>query len=139
MVISAVAFAADPNALLYPVLISAVGIPISFITKLMVGVKTEHDVAPALMKLDVQGSELDVLTGSTGILDPVEIIIMECAILEYNKGVPQLEDSISYMKRLGFSPLDVFDLTRGKDGALFHMDLVFVREDSSLLPTGILW
>ncbi|HEY5775756.1 MAG TPA: sodium/proton-translocating pyrophosphatase, partial [Xanthomonadales bacterium] len=58
MVISAVAFAADPNALLYPILISAVGIPISFITKLMVGVKTEHDVAPALMKLLVISSAL---------------------------------------------------------------------------------
>ncbi|MFC1702050.1 V-type H(+)-translocating pyrophosphatase [Pseudomonadota bacterium] len=58
MVISAVAFAADPNALLYPVLISAVGIPISFITKLMVGVKTEHDVAPALMKLLIISSVL---------------------------------------------------------------------------------
>src|SRR6056300_1440389 len=40
MVISAVVFAADPNALLYPILISAVGIPISLITKLLIGVKT---------------------------------------------------------------------------------------------------
>src|SRR5210317_2612505 len=58
MVISAVAFAADPNALLYPILISAVGIPISFITKLLVNVKTEHDVAPALMKLLIISSVL---------------------------------------------------------------------------------
>jgi len=56
MVISAVVFAADPNALLYPILITAVGIPISFITKLLVGVKTEDDVAPALMKLLVYSS-----------------------------------------------------------------------------------
>ncbi|MFK7865224.1 MAG: V-type H(+)-translocating pyrophosphatase [Pseudohongiellaceae bacterium] len=58
MVISAVVFAADPNALLFPILISAVGIPISLITKLMVGVKTEEDVAPALMKLLVISSAL---------------------------------------------------------------------------------
>ncbi len=58
MVISAVAFAYDPNALLYPILISAVGIPISFITKLVVGVETEDDVAPALMKLLVLSSAL---------------------------------------------------------------------------------
>jgi K(+)-stimulated pyrophosphate-energized sodium pump len=58
MVISAVVFAADPNALLYPILISAIGIPISLITKLMVGVKTEEDVAPALMKLLIISSVL---------------------------------------------------------------------------------
>ncbi len=58
MVISATAFALDPNALLYPVLISAVGIPVSFITKLVVGVKTEEDVAPALMKLLIISSAL---------------------------------------------------------------------------------
>ena len=58
MVISAVVFAAYPNALLYPILISAVGIPISLITKLVVSVKTEDDVAPALMKLLVISSVL---------------------------------------------------------------------------------
>ena len=58
MVISAVVFAADPNALLYPILISAIGIPISLITKMMVGVKTEEDVAPALMKLLIISSAL---------------------------------------------------------------------------------
>ena len=51
LAISAVVFAADPNALLYPILISAVGIPVSLVTKLLVGVKKEEDVAPALMKL----------------------------------------------------------------------------------------
>src|SRR6056300_1471847 len=58
MVISAIAFAGDPNALLYPILISAVGIPIALITKLLVGVKTEEDVAPALMKLLIISSAI---------------------------------------------------------------------------------
>ena len=58
MVISAIAFAGDPNALLYPILISAVGIPISLITKLLVNVNKEEDVAPALMKLLIISSVL---------------------------------------------------------------------------------
>jgi len=58
MVISAIAFAGDPNALLYPILISAVGIPVSLVTKLLVSVKTEEDVAPALMKLLIISSAL---------------------------------------------------------------------------------
>jgi K(+)-stimulated pyrophosphate-energized sodium pump len=51
MVISAVVFAGNVDALLYPILISAVGIPISLLTMLFVKVKTEDDVSPALMKL----------------------------------------------------------------------------------------
>jgi len=58
MVISAVVFAGDPNALLFPILISAVGIPISLITKLLVKVNKEEDVAPALMKLLIISSVL---------------------------------------------------------------------------------
>lgn len=58
MVISAIAFAADPNAMLFPILISAVGIPIALLAKLMVSVKTEDDVAPALMKLLIISSVL---------------------------------------------------------------------------------
>jgi len=62
MVISAIAFAGDPNALLYPILISAVGIPISLLTKLLVKVEHEEDVAPALMKLLVISSGLMAVT-----------------------------------------------------------------------------
>ena len=58
MVISAVVFAGNPDALLFPILISAIGIPISLLTKLLVGVKTEDDVAPALMKLLIISSAL---------------------------------------------------------------------------------
>jgi len=72
MVISAIAFAGDPNALLYPILISAVGIPVSLVTKLLVSVKTEEDVAPALMKLLVISSAIMavVMFFFTGLLIP---------------------------------------------------------------------
>ncbi len=72
MVISAIAFAGDPNALLYPILISAVGIPVSLVTKLLVSVKTEEDVAPALMKLLVISSAIMavVMFFFTGMLIP---------------------------------------------------------------------
>ena len=58
MVISAIAFAGNPDALLYPILISAMGIPVSLVTKMLVGVKKEEDVAPALMKLLIISSVL---------------------------------------------------------------------------------
>ncbi len=51
LVISALAFGTNIDALMYPIMISAVGIPVSLITKMMVTVKTEADVGPALKKL----------------------------------------------------------------------------------------
>ena len=51
LVIGAVAFAADLNALLYPILISGIGIPVSLLTLMVIRVKTKDDVAPALKKM----------------------------------------------------------------------------------------
>ncbi len=58
MVISAVVFAGNIDALLYPILISAVGIPISLLTMFFVKVKSEDDVSPGLMKLLIISSAL---------------------------------------------------------------------------------
>src|SRR5690606_18091333 len=51
LVISALAFSTDINALMYPLMITAVGIPVSLITKMLVKVKTEEQVGPALKRL----------------------------------------------------------------------------------------
>ena len=58
MVISAVAFSGMIDALLYPIVISAVGIPVSLLTMLMIKVKTEEEVGPALKKMLIISSAL---------------------------------------------------------------------------------
>src|SRR5690606_36276986 len=58
LVISALAFAGDINAMVYPIMISAVGIPVALVTKLLVRVNTEDQVAPALKKLLMISSAL---------------------------------------------------------------------------------
>ena len=58
LVISAIAFSADLNAMLYPIMISAVGIPVSLVTKMLVRVHAEEQVAPALKKLLIISSVL---------------------------------------------------------------------------------
>jgi len=51
LVIGAVAFASNLEALLFPILISAVGIPVSLVALLTARVKEEKDVAPALKRI----------------------------------------------------------------------------------------
>ncbi|MCA9421213.1 MAG: sodium/proton-translocating pyrophosphatase, partial [Nitrospira sp.] len=58
MVISAVAFSGMVDALLYPILISAIGIPVSLLTLLMIKVNSEEQVGPALKKMLIISSAL---------------------------------------------------------------------------------
>jgi len=60
MVISAIAFSAPEmvDALLYPIVISAVGIPVSLLTMMMIKVNSEDQVGPALKKMLIISSAL---------------------------------------------------------------------------------
>ncbi|MEE3266084.1 MAG: sodium/proton-translocating pyrophosphatase, partial [SAR324 cluster bacterium] len=61
LVIGAVAFATNLEALLFPILISAVGIPISLTTMFTARVKEEKDVAPALKRLLIIATALSAV------------------------------------------------------------------------------
>jgi FkbM family methyltransferase len=88
---------------------------------------------PLLLKLDVQGYELEVLAGATETLKQVEVIMAEVAFLEYNKGAPLIADVIAHLAERGFVPYDIGDMMRRHaDRALFQCDMIFARSDSSI-------
>jgi hypothetical protein len=76
---------------------------------------------PDLIKIDVQGAELDVLRGATETLKSVNHVILELQVVEYNKGAPLRDEVILYMHQLGFDCLGIF-CNNGPDG-----DYHFVR------------
>jgi len=77
MVISAIAFGGNVDALLYPIVISAIGIPVSLITILLVRVTTEAQVGPALKKMLIISSAIMavVMYFVTDLLVPAEFVI----------------------------------------------------------------
>ena len=88
---------------------------------------------PYLIKIDTQGSELEVLKGAHTVLKDTEFVILEVSFFEFFKGGPQVYDCMSFMKNLGFVPYDIFDLQyRLLDGAMSQVDIAFVREQSQL-------
>lgn len=87
-----------------------------------------------MMKLDVQGTELDVLAGAGRHLDHVQVIMMEVATLPYNANAPLVADVLSRLLRLGFVLFDVMDQLRFGNGALFQFDALFVRPDVPFRP-----
>ena len=92
--------------------------------------KTE---GPYLIKIDTQGSELEVLKGTQTVLKDTEFVLMEVSFFEFFKGGPQIYDCMTFMKELGFVSYDIFDLQyRLLDGAMSQVDIAFVHEQSHL-------
>ncbi len=85
-----------------------------------------------LLKLDVQGYELEVLKGGPNTLAACEVVVIEIALLPYNAGAPLADDVIAYMRERDFALFDVAQLWRDRLGRVFHMDAVFVRTGSAL-------
>lgn len=93
---------------------------------------------PYLVKVDVQGAELEVLKGATEVLQNSEVILLETSLFEFFSGGPQLHDVVIFMKSAGFVVYDMCNLAyRPLDGALAQVDLVFVPETSPLRTTHI--
>jgi FkbM family methyltransferase len=57
---------------------------------------------PDLIKIDVQGAELDVLFGATEALKNCKDIILELQTEEYNIGSPKFDEVKAYLESIGF-------------------------------------
>jgi FkbM family methyltransferase len=89
---------------------------------------------PDLIKLDVQGYELEVLKGAPKCLAQADFVPLEVSILPYNEGCPLIAETLNWMDRAGFSLFEVFDLSRRKsDNLLVKADLLFVRKSHPLI------
>jgi FkbM family methyltransferase len=95
---------------------------------------------PLLLKLDVQGYELEVLRGGLKVLRNAEVVILETSLLPYNAGAPLIADVISFMLAKGFVPFDFCGQARREtDHALFQTDLAFVKTESGLRAPRKFW
>ena len=93
-------------------------------------------VGPYLMKVDVQGAEVQVLNGASRTLQKTEAVILEVTLFGTMIGGPQLYDVVSRMNELGFVVYDVYGfLYRPLDNALSQLDMVFVREHGPFRKT----
>jgi len=88
---------------------------------------------PNLLKLDLQGFELKALDGCTERLSQFEVVLLEVSILRIGD-VPIFHEVDQYMTKKGYRVYDLLPTYfRPRDGALWQMDVFFVRENSALI------
>lgn len=88
---------------------------------------------PDLIKLDVQGFELEALLGATSTFGITQIYILETSLFRFMKGAPTTAECILFMAERGYELYDVTEfLRRPYDGALGQIDLAFALRDGAL-------
>jgi len=88
---------------------------------------------PELIKVDVQGYEIEVLKGGLQTLSGAQAVILELSLIEINEGAPLLHEALIFMKSQGFVAYDIFEIHRRPlDGAMNQVDFVFLPEISPL-------
>ena len=91
---------------------------------------------PNLIKLDVQGYELQVLAGADGVLAAAEAVLMEVNLIGIYRDAPLLDEAVAFMSARDFRVYDICGFFRRPyDGALWQIDAIFVRGSSSLLAS----
>ncbi len=90
-------------------------------------VARERLPAPALVKIDVQGAELDVLAGGAETLRAAQALIVEVSLVDYNKGGPLIADVMAALDRAGWRCADLCEVHRTAGHFVLQLDLLFVR------------
>jgi FkbM family methyltransferase len=85
---------------------------------------------PALLKIDVQGFELQALQGCASSLDRIEYVYVECSFLELYEGQALVADVVLYLRERGFALRGVHNMTYDAAGRSVQADFFFARPGS---------
>lgn len=89
---------------------------------------------PDLIKLDVQGYELQVLSGALETLKSTQAIIAEISFFPFQTGMPVFHEVVARLNEYGFIVSDILSLiTRPLDNMAGQVDLLFIKGDHPLL------
>jgi FkbM family methyltransferase len=88
-----------------------------------------------IIKIDTQGSELDIIKGGLKTVQNCSYLIMEVPTLQYNEGSPLFDEIIEYMNNIGFSDYEIIEEHKWIDknentfeyGSTFQVDVVFKK------------
>lgn len=87
----------------------------------------EDDSEFDLIKIDTQGSELDIIDGGLNLCKRSKGILLEVSITQYNEGAPLHDEVITYMNQNGFQAVEILDESRNHGS--YQQDILFINEN----------
>ena len=82
-----------------------------------------------LIKIDCQGAEIPILKGATSIYSKTDFIILEIPFFgQYNEGVPDFLEHITFMNSIGFITYDILE-NHYINGFNMQVDVLFINKN----------
>ncbi len=85
----------------------------------------EEIVAPAMLKLDVQGYELEALRGCEDLLSRFSHVYVECSFVELYSGQAMVDDIIAWLRKRGWRLSGIHNLIYDRKGRSIQADFLF--------------
>ena len=82
---------------------------------------------PALLKLDVQGFELEALRGCEDLLDRFAYVYAECSFVELYAGQALADEVIAWLRERGFNLRGEHNTVHDRGGRAIQADFLFAR------------
>lgn len=84
-------------------------------------------ISPSLLKIDVQGYELEVLNGSKSLLGVFDYVYVECSFIELYEEQPLVDDVLRLLNSENYSLSGVYNLSYDSSGICVQGDFLFSR------------
>jgi FkbM family methyltransferase len=82
---------------------------------------------PAVLKIDVQGFELETLKGCESLLHHFSWVYVECSFMELYEGQAFADEVIAWLRDRGFRLLGVYNMLHDPKGQAIQGDFLFMR------------
>jgi FkbM family methyltransferase len=79
----------------------------------------------SLLKIDVQGFEIEVLKGCHGLLNSFNFVYCECSFVELYSGQSMACDVVEFLRKEGFILKGVYNTSYNKQGLAIQADMLF--------------
>jgi len=90
-------------------------------------VSAKEIAKPAMLKLDVQGFELNVLQGCEDLLECFAYVYAECSFVELYTGQALADEVIVWLRARGFRLIGVYHMGYDRKGSAVQGDFLFAR------------
>jgi len=83
-----------------------------------------------LIKIDVQGSELDIIKGGLDIIKSSKGVLMEVSLVEFNQGAPTKQEVVDFMREIDFEPVEIIaNIGHPMFHTLIQEDVLFLNKN----------